>query len=105
MKKAFFKLLIIINTFLVSYAYGLNSQRVQVIDHTLPALVTKKAETEKPPTGKPAGKSAAQAAAKTGANTGSSATTKPQAQAKTPATTTKHGHSKHAAHAAKKSDT
>ncbi len=38
MKKFFIYFLLVLNAFLMSYAYGLNSLRVKVVDHSLPAL-------------------------------------------------------------------
>jgi hypothetical protein len=39
-KKFFIYFLLVVNAFLISYAYGLNSIRVQVVDHSLPPLKT-----------------------------------------------------------------
>lgn len=38
MKKTFIYFLLVLNAFFISYAYGLNTIKVQVVDHSLPPL-------------------------------------------------------------------
>jgi hypothetical protein len=89
LKKYFASFLLVVNAFLISYAYGLNSCRVKVVDHSLPPLEAKRV---KPETSGQVKKATTDASAK-GFKSGDSSMN---------FATAKHAAVKHSSHAAKK---
>jgi hypothetical protein len=91
LKIKFLCFLLVVNAFLISYAYGLNSCRVKVIDPSLPPVEVKKEEPKPAEAKKPLTKPAA------------SKTTTTKTTTHTSSNTT-HVHAKHATHPVKKAD-